>query len=674
MDQKALSEELRRLRVTPPDEGRAALYLPRLRETHAFLTQALKKPPTEGLGDQYPFFSTALQNPNLLNELAAMLDLYLGPALNAEMTALNPRSRAGATTTFAQLYANAIFDPVDATYVGRVQAFLARYPTTQAALEGLTANFKRNILLACQRIAGDRSTIERLFAAEHPRLTLHALVRISSTGSDFHKGGQQVLILTFDASHDETIVVTGPRQGSVVTTRMSFTLRLVYKPSDVEIDCLVAGDSRAINAVVPQFMPASLIEIFNGLIDRQRAQFPNARPLPTYKILPRDRLSLVHPGGGPPFGTLRELYGYLEYLSYEETGTSAWLSLNDYYPFGSGDFLVFKSEGDRPQVVTDFYQQMGQLLALACTFSLKDLHLQNVRIRRLQPHLIDLEVSLGRSVDQVWDTALLAENQQGGALTGITGYEFHGAEVKWAIVPVGKDDQHERLQKEFTPKPYQNRLIKLGPGRRLVGVDPAALCQGLGDGLRILAGAPASHFDAWWERTASVLVRDLPYTTTFLSDMRNAIFFTEEYANQALVENVRAQVSGTFAGEYKSYGAGDVPRYLVLAPGICEGDFRSLDLPVFYRRVDQLDIVDSNGNAIPIPRQVTIGNALQDSKVGRATYYARGLAAELQRGLAALQGDPTALDERARTLQAQVLQALGLDRLPETPQFTFSRA
>jgi hypothetical protein len=587
----------------------------------------------------------------------------VGPALNAAMTALNPRGRAGAITTFAQFYAAHIFDPVDATYVNKVNAFLDQYPTTRDALTRLTANFQSNISLACQRIAADRGMIERFFAPDYPRFRLGWLARIRSTGSDFHKGGRQVLILTFGASY----------QSQHGRWALSGPFQLVYKPSDVEIDCLVAGDSSAINAVVPNFQAQSLFEIFNALVEREGATVPNALPLPTYKVLPRKTLSSQHPGGQRPFTALRDFYGYIEFLSFEETGAGGMVKGS--YAFGASDFAILESAGDRPPVIGHFYRQMGQILAIACTFSLKDLHLQNVRIRRYEPHLIDLEVSLGAQIAHAFDTGLLesapvADNATGG----ITGYRLGTHEFRWGI-PEHPLERYELLERTYAPETFQNRLLKLGPARRLVGVDPASLCGGLDDGLRLLAGAPRGSFDVWWARAAHVLVRDLPYPTSDLRRIRTAIFFDdEERLAQPLDANITRQMEAYFADEYRLYTAGDVPRYLALAPGICEVDFRNLDLPVFYRRVDQLDIVDSRGDTIPIPAQVTMNGAPRASNVGRTTYYANALPDRLRADLDQLQQDPAVLAQRIQALQAEVLRGLGVDALPGSPQFTFLKA
>src|SRR5262249_3361146 len=102
-------------------------------------------------------------------------------------------------------------------------------------------------------------------------------------------------------------------------------------------------------------------------------------------------------------------------------------------------------------------------------------------------------------------------------------------------------------------------------------------------------------------------------------------------------------------------------------------DYQSLDLPIFYRRVDQLDIVDARGAQVPVPANVPIAGGNQPSNVGRATYYPGGLRPNLQNQLTAISGvaNAAALNNRITTLQGQVVQALNLAIAPVAAQFAF---
>ena len=654
--------------VDPTDPQRPALYLPELRATRTFLTTTLAgaaaiPPAVAGLGPAgYAFCRAALNNSNLLQQLAELLDLYIGRALSDRMDTLNAPGALAPIPTLVGFY-NTLWNPVDATYVANRNNFLALYPVTQAAVAQLTQNFQNNIRQACLRIIADQAAIENFFSADYPGLQLRSLTKITSSGSDFHKGGKQVLFLEFSAFY---------LKGGYVPWFTTF--KLVYKPSDIEIDCLIAGNSAAINAAVPNFMqnPAtlqntqSLIELFNALRTQQQAAVPTALPLPTYKILPRVYMSPVGPGNGPPFANIRDLYGYIEYLSYLEPGGP---SILGYYALGSSDCVIYRTEGT--QAITDFYQQMGQLAALACTFSLTDLHVENVRVRGYQPYLIDLELSLGDFVQDVGETALLGGNG------GITGYALANNKFRWRRAPPGTfpNVNYDTLQRDYPRETFANRLFKLNPIKQVVGVEPFTLLRGLSDGLTILANAAANYFTDWWGRLGNVLVRDLPYNTPELKQLRTFIYFGGALANP--LANVITQVVDVqFTQDYPLYVPGAVPKYLALAPGITNGDYANLDLPIFYRRVDQLDIVDSLGNAVPIPPNVMINGVLQPSNVGRVNYYPATLLPGLQNPLAAMTGvaNVAALNARINTLQTQLRNAVNGGAVPAASQFTFTAA
>src|SRR5205085_100685 len=108
-----------------------------------------------------------------------------------------------------------------------IENFLDVYPNSGQALVQLTAYFQQNVLTACKRVLDDWGYLQGMFVSQKNSF-LDKLVGIRSTGSDFHKGGQQVLILTFSTT-------TGER------------LPIVYKPSDLEVDCLITGDTKAVN-------------------------------------------------------------------------------------------------------------------------------------------------------------------------------------------------------------------------------------------------------------------------------------------------------------------------------------------------------------------------------------------------------------------------------------------
>src|SRR5581483_3988894 len=112
--------------------------------------------------------------------------------------------------------------------------------------------------------------------------------------------------------------------------------------------------------------------------------------------------SISNPGLNP--APVRQPYGYMEYLTYEH---SPGRSIYNYYPFGSSDFVIFPKQKPGP-IIEKCYRQMGELLAMACVFSITDMHLENVRVMGYEPYLIDLEISLTKANSDVDTTGFFA--------------------------------------------------------------------------------------------------------------------------------------------------------------------------------------------------------------------------------------------------------------------------
>ena len=61
-----------------------------------------------------------------------------------------------------------------------------------------------------------------------------------------------------------------------------------------------------------------------------------------------------------------------------------------FYPFASSDFIVFRSQNEQ-SIVRDFYRMEGALAAICGSFSITDIHIENMRVVGLKPSLIDVE-------------------------------------------------------------------------------------------------------------------------------------------------------------------------------------------------------------------------------------------------------------------------------------------
>jgi Domain of unknown function (DUF4135) len=645
---------------------RASLYLQHLNAARNFLTTTLAGPVPGGLGAGYPFVAQALADPQLLDDLAGNLDHWICPAVEQAMNAALAVPPPNPTTNYTQWFDNDILDPNNVVYAANVTAFFNAYPIADNALTRIRLNFQANIKLACDRIIGDKAEITALFSDRYYGLYLSALTGITSTGSDYHKGGQQVLVLTFAT---RTFGGYWP---------LASTLKLIYKPADLELDCLIAGESAAVNRAVGggvPFMQASLVEIFNT----QAANNPGVvEQLPTYRILPRNPTS-PYVGVGPV--PIRQAYGYIEYLDYSLTGET--LSAFNFYPLGASDYLILQSQNEVP-IIEKFYRQAGQLLALAVTFSLFDLHIENVRAKTYQPHLIDLEISLTSTTNFVTDTLLLF-TLMGTATGGYDGSVRANEDWIYTFVPFLNPPAppQEHLNQVFLTKVYQNRLYGQRPDRRIVPVCVYYLLQGLQNGMNTLRAAQqAGAFAAWFARLANVLVRVVPLATSDWNQVRQQIYADALALAPppppplALAPTIAEQVRRKLTAMWNAYGvaATPEPKFAALTAPQVPLDLANFDIPTFYHRIGTTDLLDSMGNTIPVPAQITVYNAaippapvVVNTNVGRVTYFAAPpTAARIQNGqVADLTGAP--YPGRCLLWRTQVVQYFGLNAVPANP-------
>ena len=258
----------------------------------------------------------------------------------------------------------------------------------------VTKHHQDNVALACQRVHTDWNAISEAFFPGNP---IEELLEIQTTGNDFHKGGKQVLILTF--------LLKGPTSGRFKDTNSG---RVVYKPSGVEIDCRLVGDSDIVNNIAPQgyHQDESLTELINGFVTaanptRAEPEGFTSKPLPTYRILPYNRTSVP------------ESYGYIEFLTHDPPNPKHVGQFTMASDVGKSAMSVRPADAPRSDwLITDpsaaqvFYHQFGGLMAMAAAVSLSDLHVQNAIAHACQPHLIDLEEALKRPMKTAEETGI----------------------------------------------------------------------------------------------------------------------------------------------------------------------------------------------------------------------------------------------------------------------------
>jgi hypothetical protein len=208
-----------------------------------------------------------------------------------------------------------------------------------------------NLIKASERILSDWATIQAVF---FPGKTLQSLRSIVPTGSDFHMGGEQVLILSF-------------------ATNTSEIVSLIYKPRDLEFEALISGDLTTLRqrlsmdtynpfpaGTSPETTVFSAVEILN--------QVAGKAVLSPFLMLPRNVGSRLAARGGKI--DIRQSYGYSQDV---RTAPPVNPTTN-------------------PEAEDRMVEKMGALAAIAYLLGISDLHYDNVIVAGETPYLIDTEV------------------------------------------------------------------------------------------------------------------------------------------------------------------------------------------------------------------------------------------------------------------------------------------
>jgi hypothetical protein len=666
MDFQELTSQLKELGVTPKDILRASLYLDFLIQVkNYFLTiKELLKPidswwgaPKEAPG--WNFVKNALLSPNLLNELGEVLDFFVAPAVAAD---LQRASAANPGWSCRDYFDHVILDKDTTKYLRNLKAFRTTYPITHHALGQLSDNFRTNIVQMCLRVFNDRDLLIAFYNDLYNHsLNIVSLEHIKPTGSDFHKGGAQVLILTFFIIYKKDSRTTRGK------------LRVVYKPSDLEIDCLIAGDSKAINRVQPGFMDKSLFEIYNFRLAEWQRQDPTHKllygeRLDTYRILPRIFTSLLEPNQYPL--PIRKAYGYIQYLNHKLLLSPRRMltfsaleedELLKVFEVGTSDYLIFANDKKKEKIINTFYYKSGAFAALACTFSLLDMHCGNVRVMEYRPYFIDLETSLTKKVNDIRDTDLLAYTASGHNIGGINGL-FNEEKSGWVIKKAFKaSSQREEwsIKEDYLGKYFQNRLwsnspvkISAPPGvkgsaasgiKTAIPVKETALLGGFAIGMTILSECQKNDdFASWFKRIQNVVVRYLVAGTGMLEEVRNKCFLGDITGAKQLLPTLEGLLQNEYTKLSNAYSKGDNPDFIWPALEQTKRDFLTLDIPVFYHRIGTSEIVDSLGNRVILPHNLNIP---------RNTFFSSGpTEGNVIRGQVQILGEE-GLPDRLRTIQ-----------------------
>jgi hypothetical protein len=564
-----------------------------------------------------------------------------------------------------------------------LDAFVKRQPQTKALLDRVAKNFRDNIEECLTRVRADKKALETCFL---DGATITRITKIDSPGSDPHKGGKRVAILTFDYRS---------RQGGTAQRR------IVCKPSDVEIDYRLAGrntpEVRAFlegcertsdKAGYPappyeslyEFVDRVVLRSLNQAVAEVAASSKGARDteafatekarvlamlaLPSYVILPRNPGSRLPSTGSPP---IRSSYGYLEYLTHEPSPLP---------PFGTGlDRYVLDraraNGGIDPQWdwITEHadearacYRLWGRLMVIACLFLQTDLHWDNQRVRRRKPHLIDLENCLVKKADALTDTLI----------TGAYTRQTHGLEPWWEPrVRAANDPADTPLDREPHPpgEGYNvNQLFFHTNGKRGAQAwqvqtfeHPAQPREIAGMSLEVLKGiaecvramrSRRTELQAWIDeiglgkcivrhvvRRTEDFNRDIQrFVDTMLGEQLEPS--SERRDQKTLFDEFMARQAEIASRDWEAQNRPGGNRCFLLETADRNGrDYENLDVPAWYRRVDSTAILSSEGRPVADYYDKTGLDLLRDSFAAKLVDDPRQAQAVLNRFKAFLQRD-----------------------------------
>lgn len=585
------------------------------------------------------FAKHAILYRKLPNDLQSKLFKVLGDpdkikAFNADGCKIT-RSHQKAYQHYSRVILNVDGFESDSKLPSGMTLFFTRNPLAQALLDRITNNFLENLLTSIRRIATDKAAIEACFLKG---ARIHAITRVRSTGSDFHKGGQQVLI--FDLAY---IDGRGSKR----------KLRLVYKPSDVELDYRMVGRNQ------PEFLAfleknrskpgfpighKSLYETLNDKVFRtvnqsiaqqlsknyggDAAQLEAALELPTYTILPRNpgsRLTVKEGNDG-----IRSSYGYIEYLEHNPENTPSIPPGTNANPSELAAWIVerYGNASDRKLSQLDWitsslveslicYRLWGRIIAIATVFQQTDLHHQNLRLRGRRPHVIDLENALVKTISGPNATGIPFnfELQQSGQI------EFEPA---YQSGPVPQIDPSPLTRTQVSKKQWSNSVLwLLGPGGcgsvvaepvvSRIAPGPTAnpaiarqLAEGLAEALRLMAQPACRQSITDWVADVAlgkVVVRNVVEATSeltaavagFVRSCADNRFQREEATLAAYCERRRKTGFTT----WENSGSDRQNPFFALNNSQWHGaDFRNLDIPSYYQQVQSNDLLSSEGDTV----------------------------------------------------------------------------
>lgn len=600
-------------RVEVRDARLAELYEDQLREAKRAL-DAYWGPSTDEWRQR---FKQALARPQLLAKLADLLDGLVVPAVQDEILHVRVATRETdidkhidaavlARYTYAPFKIEQRFEWY---FVRFCLDFLDRNPRIAAALTRTRQRFVANVLLACDRVWADHEELGRTF---FPGRRWSCLDRIIATGSDLHKGGQQVLILECSTAplRDEVALARGPAPQQL--ERGSKLTRVVYKPTDIELDYWLVGNTLRVQpsgagATLYQPNPKAPVPSIEDKLDRTPDQSPayevpdeprslteivnalfkdDASSLPTYRILPRN------PGSQLADDGLRNAYGYLQYLTHEpeldEVSTSpSEASIVEALHARLGEVEHPDWHTTSETIEQRFFAQCGRLMGLVLLASINDLHVENCIVHRCMPHLIDLESSF---IGPLAEIGLSSFPSACSKLSAPHDY-FTVAANGYGHVP-----RHEIAK---------NRLVK-GDGLAAPKDHRGIIFKSFVDTVAVLRSRDArALLEPWLKRVSHCVARCVPLPTTEFQVLFRAYYgeLSEYDSREKWLAEQRKELIGKWLSTFERLHG--QPQELWIKPnfaiaesildGLAEGD-----IPSFYHRLDSTDLLDSHGRVVAV--------------------------------------------------------------------------
>lgn len=411
------------------------------------------------------------------------------------------------------------------------------------------ADFLKEI---CDNVYKDRNVIGKLFF-EGEIVKLNSITH--NKGDELHRGGKHVVKLGF--------MLKGDKEERT----------LIYKPSSIEADCLIAGDTSGfVHAKVKGF-PLSFCEMINKEIEDAKNE--DVLRFPTYKILPIT------------YKDIKKSYGYIEFLGADIPLVKNRNEVTD------GMFMhrvVDPNDEKDIDKIKDFYRVYGQQFALASLLSIEDLHSENIIVHNFMPCLIDMENCFVNGTHDAESTGLddslngkgkKSKNLLINSKNQEIEYYNYRSEIFRGFNSV-LDLFEGLVEKKNDVRLWLKYLLK-GKGvvvRCLPYITKVLDCKVDYGGH--LTGILRQYFEGGFERTF--------LTKREMLECKNLLVY-EDYKNW----------KKSRASQYP-----EQPKFLVLQDKFLNFECADFCVPVYCHRIGTKDLLASNGDKITFPKKMIV--------------------------------------------------------------------